>query len=169
MSSHAIPRRRFLSVLSSMGVSGGVFPGVLWAKVQDATEVTPEVIAEAEKVVGISFSPEERDLMVRRLRANRRSLEALRQLEIPDEVAPVFYFDPTPQGRSVPEGPSLLRPSEPRSLPGPESTHGHRLCFSWPTWRAAPRAIPVLGATHGALPGSAAPLRLGSQMCRDTY
>ena len=119
VSSHAIPRRRFLSVLSSMGVSGGVFPGVLWAKVQDATEVTPEVIAEAEKVVGISFSPEERDLMVRRLRANRRSLEALRQLEIPDEVAPIFYFDPTPQGRSVPEGPSLLRPSEPRSLPAP--------------------------------------------------
>ena len=119
MSSHAIPRRRFLSVLSSMGVSGGLFPGVLWAKVQDATEVTPEVIAEAEKVVGISFSPEERDLMVRRLLANRRSLEALRQLEIPDEVAPVFYFDPTPQGRSVPEGPSVLLPSQPRSLPGP--------------------------------------------------
>ena len=114
-----IPRRRFLSVLSSMGVSGGLFPGVLWAKAQDATEVTPEVVAEAEKVVGMSFSPEERDLMVQRLRGNRRSFEALRQLEISDEVAPAFYFDPTPQGRSVPEGPSVLQPSEPRSLPGP--------------------------------------------------
>ena len=114
-----IPRRRFLAVLSSMGVSGGLFPGVLWAKVQDASDVSPDVIAEAEKVVGISFSPEERELMVQRMRLNRSSFEALRQLEIPDHVAPAFHFDPTPEGQSAPEGPSLLRPSVPSALPDP--------------------------------------------------
>ncbi len=116
----AIPRRQFLAALSSMGIAGGLFPGVLWARVQDATDITPEVIAEAEKIVGISFSRGERELMVQELREARISIAALRELEIPNEVAPAFYFDPTPLGRSAPEGPSVLAPSEPEVLPDPD-------------------------------------------------
>ena len=116
---HTIPRRCFLSVLSSMGLSGGLFPGALWAGVQDVTDITPEVIANAERIAGISFSPGERAMMVARLRENLSSFDQLRRLEIPAHVAPVLRFDPTPQGDRVPEGPSVMRASEPESLPDP--------------------------------------------------
>ncbi len=114
-----LPRRRFLSALSAMGLTGGLFPGVLWAKVQDAAEITTEVVAEAEKLVGITFSPEERAMMIERLTANRDSFDELRALTIPHHVAPVFHFDSDPNGRGAPEGPSFVRPSEPTSLPDP--------------------------------------------------
>ena len=113
----SLSRRRFMAALSATGVSGGLFPGVLWAKLQDRTTVTPAVIEEAEKVAGLSFSPGERELLVRRLLVNRSWMEELREVAIPDDIAPAFEFDPTPRGVGLPEGPSGLEVGEPRTLP----------------------------------------------------
>ena len=115
-----LSRRRFVAALSSAGISGGLFPGVLWARLQDRTTVTPAVIEEAEKVAGLSFSAAERELMVRRLLVNRSWMEELREVEIPDGIAPAFEFDPTPRGRAVPEGASALEVAEPATLPDPD-------------------------------------------------
>lgn len=123
-----LPRRQFLATLSSLGVGGGLFPGVLWAKVQDTTEVTAEVIEEAEKVVGLSFTPEQRAMMVARLRVNRRSFDAIRQVDIPDDVTPPFHFDPRPRRGELPSGASSVRLSEPTALPDP--TQGVDLAFA---------------------------------------
>ena len=117
--SRVLSRRRFMAALSSIGISGGLFPGVLWAKLQDRTTVTPAVIEEAEKVVGISFSPGERELMVRRLLVNRSWMEELREVDIPDDIAPAFVFDPTPRRSGAPEGLSELEVGEPPTLPDP--------------------------------------------------
>lgn len=117
--SRVLSRRRFMAALSSIGISGGLFPGVLWAKLQDRTTVTPAVIEEAEKVVGISFSPGERELMVRRLLVNRSWMEELREVDIPDDIAPAFMFDPTPRRSGAPEGLSELEVGEPPTLPDP--------------------------------------------------
>jgi Asp-tRNA(Asn)/Glu-tRNA(Gln) amidotransferase A subunit family amidase len=114
-----LERRHFLAVLSSFGVAGGLFPGVLWARIQDAADVTPEVVAEAEKVAGIEFTPAERELMVAGLRANRSAYGVLRDLGIPNDVAPAFHFDPTPAGEEAPRGPSSMRPSRPDRVPDP--------------------------------------------------
>lgn len=114
-----LSRRRFVAALSAAGISGGLFPGVLWARLQDRTTVTPAVIEEAEKVAGLSFSAAERELMVRRLLVNRSWMEELREVEIPDEIAPAFEFDPTPRGRTAPEGVSALEVAEPATLPDP--------------------------------------------------
>ncbi len=119
--SRVLSRRRFVAALSSIGISGGLFPGVLWAKLQDRTTVTPAVIEEAEKVVGISFSPGERELMVRRLLVNRSWMEELREVDIPDDIAPAFEFDPTPRRSGVPEGLSELEVGEPPTLPDPSN------------------------------------------------
>ncbi len=113
----ALSRRRFVAALSSIGVSGGLFPGVLWAKLQDRTTVTPAVIEEAEKVVGIFLSPGERELLVRRLLVNRSWMEEIRAVAIPDDVAPAFEFDPTPRGGEPPRGPSGLEVGEPAAIP----------------------------------------------------
>ena len=114
-----LSRRRFVAALSAAGISGGLFPGVLWARLQDRTTVTPAVIEEAEKVAGLSFSAAERELMVRRLLVNRSWMEELREVEIPDGIAPAFEFDPTPRGRTAPEGASALDVAEPATLPDP--------------------------------------------------
>ena len=113
----ALSRRRFVAALSSIGVSGGLFPGVLWAKLQDRTTVTPAVIEEAEKVVGIFLSPGERELLVRRLLVNRSWMEEIREVAIPDDVAPAFEFDPAPRGVEPPRGPSGLEVGEPAAIP----------------------------------------------------
>jgi Asp-tRNA(Asn)/Glu-tRNA(Gln) amidotransferase A subunit family amidase len=112
-------RRRFLAFISSIGVAAGLSPEVVRALAQDATDVTAAVIAEAEKVAGIALSSDERALMVAGLRANREAFEALRGLGIPGDVAPAMSFDPTPPGSRAPQGDSVLRPSEPPSLPDP--------------------------------------------------
>jgi len=114
-------RRRFLAVLSAAGAGGGLFPGVLWARVQEADEITEEVVAEAEKIAGLAFTPDQREMMVAGLRRNLSSYEVLRrEVEIPNEVPPALIFDPTPAGSERPRGPSRVRPSEPRSLPDPD-------------------------------------------------
>jgi len=112
-------RRRFLALLSSFGVAAGLPPEVVRALAQDTTDLTPEVIAEAEKVAGLTLSADERALMVEGLRANREAFEALRGLEISGDIAPAMSFDPTPPGSRPPQGDSTLRPSQPTSLPDP--------------------------------------------------
>ncbi len=103
-----------------VGITGGLFPGVLWARVQETQEITVEVVAEAEKLSGLSFSPEERTMMVDNLRSHRGAYERLREVSVPNHVAPVLHFDPQPMGRSLPTGPSRMRPARPRELPDPD-------------------------------------------------
>ena len=115
-----LERREFLAVLSAAGVGGGLFPGVLWARMQEADEITPEVVEEAEKLAGLSFTPEQREMMLRGLERNLEAYRTLRsEIEIPNGVAPALHFDPVPPGREVPRGSSRVRPSAPRSLPNP--------------------------------------------------
>ncbi len=113
-------RRTFMAALSTMGVAGGLFPGVLWARLQETPEITVEVVAEAEKLVGLDFSPEERAMMVDRLRTYREAFEALREVHIPNHVAPALHFDPQPLERSRPTGSSRVRPGRPTDLPDPD-------------------------------------------------
>jgi Asp-tRNA(Asn)/Glu-tRNA(Gln) amidotransferase A subunit family amidase len=93
-------RRRFLAFFAATSVSTTLFPGVLWAKVMaaPARRVTREMIAEAEGIAGIDFTEEERDLMLGGLNDHIRSFQAIRRLEIPNEVPPALHFDPFPPG-----------------------------------------------------------------------
>jgi Asp-tRNA(Asn)/Glu-tRNA(Gln) amidotransferase A subunit family amidase len=115
-------RRSFLAALSAVGVTGvggGLFPGVLWARVQEEPEITEAVIAEAEKVAGLSFTPEQREMMVENLQRQRGAFETLREIPLPNHVPPALHFDPVPPGAERPTGPSEVRASRPRTLPDP--------------------------------------------------
>lgn len=98
----AADRRTFLAWMSGMGLGGTLFPGVLWARLQEPRPVTAAVIAEAEKVAGLHFTDEERTMMVEGLNRNVRSYEALRGVEIPNDVHPALYFHPGIPGRPPP-------------------------------------------------------------------
>jgi Asp-tRNA(Asn)/Glu-tRNA(Gln) amidotransferase A subunit family amidase len=96
---------------SALGLGGTLFPGVLWAQAQERQEITAAMVAEAEKLAGLSFTPEEREDMLRGLNGNARAYEALRQQPIPNGVPPALVFDPALPGKTPPPGPDRVRPT----------------------------------------------------------
>lgn len=96
-----VGRRDFVAAMSSLGVGGALFPGVLWDRARQEGEITAEVIREAEKVAGITFTPEEREQMLGEVREHVESYEALKEVEVPNSVAPALDFDPVLPGTEL--------------------------------------------------------------------
>lgn len=98
-----LTRRRFIAYFSSIGLSSTLLPGVLWAQVQDEAEpkISKEMLADAEAIAGLQFTDEERELMLRGLNSNLEDYEALRTVELSNDVPPALYFNPLPAGASV--------------------------------------------------------------------
>lgn len=64
----------------------------------DTRAITPGVVREAEKLMGLEFSEAEADSMLDELRDTRKNYEANRAIELKNEVAPALYFNPLPPG-----------------------------------------------------------------------
>lgn len=73
-------------------VSAGFVGGKMMA------DITPENIANAEVLIGLEFSPAERDSMNRNLTNYRSSYETMRKQPITNDVAPAIGFNPLPHG-----------------------------------------------------------------------
>jgi Asp-tRNA(Asn)/Glu-tRNA(Gln) amidotransferase A subunit family amidase len=116
----AISRRAFTTFFTTAGLSGTLLPGVLWARVQEGQPITKDALAEAEKIAGLSFTDEERELMVDGLNRNLRSYEALRSRPIPNEVPPAIRFDPVLPGARVPTESRPFRYSRSPGLRAPD-------------------------------------------------
>jgi Asp-tRNA(Asn)/Glu-tRNA(Gln) amidotransferase A subunit family amidase len=86
---------------------------------QEASVVTKEMLAEAEKVAGLEFTDEEREMMLESLDRNLRSYDAIRDHRVENEVSPALVFDPQLPGKPLPTGPSRLRYSRPSGLQAP--------------------------------------------------
>ena len=56
--------------------------------------ITKEVIAEAEKIMGLTFTEDERELMVKRLNQRLANYEKLRTVKLDNSVPPALYFYP---------------------------------------------------------------------------
>ena len=126
-------RREFLAWFSALGLGGTLFPGALWARMQEAP-VTTAMVAEAEKLAGLSFSEEEREMMVDGLNGNRDAYEALRRQSVPNEVPPALHFEPQPAGTTPEVGDGPFAPSRPRGVVKPGSVE--EVAF-WPVTRLA--------------------------------
>jgi Asp-tRNA(Asn)/Glu-tRNA(Gln) amidotransferase A subunit family amidase len=103
----SVDRRQFLEACSGVGLSG-LFPGVLYAQVseEDDQTITTDHIAAAETIAGLSFTPEERKLLVENLNENLDQYEAMRKQDIPpNSRAPAVTFDPRRGGAEIPEVP----------------------------------------------------------------
>ncbi len=102
-------RRDFVSYFGALGLGGTLFPGALWAKAQEAGTLTRQILLDAEKVAGLSFTDEERDLMLERLEGNLESFAAIRSHRVENEVAPALVFDPQLPHRPLPTGEDQVR------------------------------------------------------------
>lgn len=107
-SSLAAARRAFLSRCGALGVGSTLFPGVLWAKVAAGEEITDATIAAAAEVAGVSFSDEERALMLDGLKRQTAQLAALHAIRLDNAVAPAMIFNPLPRPDAVPKGPQRV-------------------------------------------------------------
>ncbi len=65
-------------------------------------EITPEDIQHAEKLIGIEFTDEEREMMLEGLEDLRRYYQALRGVDYPNDLLPAFRFDPELPGEAHP-------------------------------------------------------------------
>lgn len=83
-----------MEVAALAGAAGTLFPGILYGRVADEDEITLEQIEAAEKLAGLSFSPEEREMMVENLQRNRDKYQSLRDMKLGNDVIPSFVFDP---------------------------------------------------------------------------
>jgi Asp-tRNA(Asn)/Glu-tRNA(Gln) amidotransferase A subunit family amidase len=95
-------RREFLAYFSSIGLGTTLLPGVLWAKVAAGAEITKDTIASAEEIAGVTFTDEERAMMVRNLNNTKQAIEALHKVPLDNSVSPVLVFDPVPAGATLP-------------------------------------------------------------------
>ena len=100
-----LDRRQFIAFTSALT---GLLPALAWAQQQEP-RVTAEMIAHAEKIAGLEFTPEERAEMVQGLDQNLRAWEALHEVELANAVPPAVQFDPVLPGMTVPTGASVMR------------------------------------------------------------
>ncbi|HEX5459920.1 MAG TPA: amidase [Steroidobacteraceae bacterium] len=100
-------RRSFLTSLVSGLVAtvnakiGGARPAPAPAAPEAAAPegtITATTVAEAEKLVALQFTPEQRHLLARSLPAQVRSFEARRRYGLTNSAAPAYAFDPRVPG-----------------------------------------------------------------------
>lgn len=63
-----------------------------------AGEITPAAIKGAETLIGLDFSPTEKDSMIQNLTNHRNSFERMREQKIDNAISPALYFNPLPHG-----------------------------------------------------------------------
>jgi Asp-tRNA(Asn)/Glu-tRNA(Gln) amidotransferase A subunit family amidase len=111
-------RRRFLAFFSGAGLGATLLPGVLWAQTQQnaATPqtITPEMLSDALKVSGLTFSDEDQKAMLQGVNQNLTRYEEVRKISIPNDVSPPFYFSPLTPGMKVDRTRLPIRFSSPK-------------------------------------------------------
>jgi Asp-tRNA(Asn)/Glu-tRNA(Gln) amidotransferase A subunit family amidase len=112
-------RRAFLGYFGALGLGSTLLPGVLWAQSREQ-EITVETVRCAEEIAGVALEPEARESIVSDLRGQRRSIEALQAVELPNDVPPALTFGPLPAATPTPTPGPVGRPARlpVREMPG---------------------------------------------------
>jgi Asp-tRNA(Asn)/Glu-tRNA(Gln) amidotransferase A subunit family amidase len=128
-----------MASMSAMGLGATAFPAALWGRMQgeqgewgepgelaaqeaqDAQEapITVDMIAAAEKIAGLEFTEEEREMMLQGLNRALRGYASLREVSIPNDVAPAIRFDPVLPGQSFPSESTVFEYTRPRGIERP--------------------------------------------------
>ena len=81
--------------------------------------ITAELVAQAGRLIGLEFSHDQNEMMVRSLEMNRDAYDAIRSFDLNNAVAPALVFDPLPSGFQAPalEGPVFWEIPEDTEVP----------------------------------------------------
>jgi Asp-tRNA(Asn)/Glu-tRNA(Gln) amidotransferase A subunit family amidase len=119
-----LTRRRALSILGATGIGTAVFRRALAAKATSGT-ISPEMVADAEWIAGITLTPAQREAAARRLNRFRGSLKRVRAIDLDNSQLPALIFRPLtgPSSQPDPRGYQSATSLKPVSQPlaGPAS------------------------------------------------
>jgi Asp-tRNA(Asn)/Glu-tRNA(Gln) amidotransferase A subunit family amidase len=101
-------RRAFMTYMSGLGLGSTLFPGVLWARVENAVDISTLHIVAAEELAGVKFTDAQREVMLDGLKQQAQSIDVLHKQVLDNSVAPAVVFNPVPPGFAMP-----------KSAPGP--------------------------------------------------
>jgi Asp-tRNA(Asn)/Glu-tRNA(Gln) amidotransferase A subunit family amidase len=79
-----------------------VLGAFVWHKVE-VSPITNDIVREAQKVIGLEFTPAQTDSMLTTLDNNASNYAQLRKLNLPNSVVPALNFNPVPIGFSNPD------------------------------------------------------------------
>ena len=108
-------RRSFVAYFSSLGLTSTLFPGVLWARVQNTgtARITKEMLRDAASVAGLAFTDRQLDEMLEGVNQHGVVYEQLRAVHLDNSVAPPLYFNPVVPGARVDRTRRPFRASKP--------------------------------------------------------
>jgi Asp-tRNA(Asn)/Glu-tRNA(Gln) amidotransferase A subunit family amidase len=113
----SVTRRRVLQAASAAGLGGTLFPGALLAVLAGNTEaqtsspstshdwppITPEMIDAAAAIAAIKLTPAQRAMVLSGITSRRTQILRIRDLHLPNSVAPVTVTNPIPAGTTLPQ------------------------------------------------------------------
>ena len=114
-------RREFMELLPMIG-AGAIAHRAAGRQQQEEEEAGPvskEDLDAAERIMGLEFTDEEDEMLLRNVNRNLRTYESLREMDIPLDTEPALTFDPRPVGFQMPEGPSRLEMRRPVRIERP--------------------------------------------------
>ncbi len=131
-----ITRRRFLGYFSSIGLSTTLLPGILWSKIQEesTSNISKDILADAEKLAGLEFTDDELDLMLEGLSDYLEKYQELRTISFDNSVTPAIQFNPILPGMTFSSERKSFKLSEVQALKAPANLEE---VASWPVTHLA--------------------------------
>src|SRR5262245_29770505 len=91
-----LSRRAVLASLAGLGLGTAAFQRALAAQAEQAGQVTPEMITQAEWIAGITLTEEDRKAVASAVQRDRRRYETLREVALANSVPPALAFFAAP-------------------------------------------------------------------------
>ena len=117
----AINRRRFIECCAAAGLGSTLIPGALAAVAQDAATITIDMLLSAQRIAGVSFTPDEQRRLLEKLNGARGYEAGYARLRAANlgSTQPAIVFNPVPPGKKLPsERKPLRRQKIAISMPG---------------------------------------------------
>jgi Asp-tRNA(Asn)/Glu-tRNA(Gln) amidotransferase A subunit family amidase len=116
-----LDRRRFVSICSGLGLTGTLFPGVLWAQAQaqGAAKITKEMIENAAAIADVPILEEDKEMMLDNLNQRAKGYAAIYALHLPNSIPPCVVFDPIVPGMKLETESRPARLSRPSAMVAP--------------------------------------------------
>jgi hypothetical protein len=107
----AINRRRFVEFCAAAGVGSALLPGALAAVAQDAGDITRDMLEAAQRIAGVSFTPDEQLRLLEKLNGPQgyaAGFSRVRSADL-DATPPALVFNPVLPGKTLPTARTPLR------------------------------------------------------------
>ena len=113
--------QRCLQIFAVVLFAAGLFSCGQQQK-KETPDLTTENVSHAEKLIGLDFSPAERDSMMQDLRRQKQAYKAMREVDLPNSVPPIIEFNPVPGWMDLEKSASGIQWGLPENVTKPEDT-----------------------------------------------